>query len=46
MEKAELGRDLPIGAQLDLIVQLKINTWTGSETLEAEIVDLRLSDRP
>ncbi len=45
-KKAELGRDLPIGAQLDLIVQLKINTWTGSETLEAEIVDLRLSDRP
>lgn len=44
-KKAELGRDLPIGAQLDLIVQLKINSWTGSEALEAEIVDLRLSNR-
>jgi single-stranded-DNA-specific exonuclease len=42
-KKAELGRDLPIGARLDLIVQLKISSWTGSETLEAEIIDLRRS---
>jgi single-stranded-DNA-specific exonuclease len=41
--KAEAGRDLPIGARLDLIVQLNISTWTGSETLEAEIIDLRQS---
>lgn len=42
-KKAEWGRGLPTGARLDLILQPKINTWNSRESLEAEIVDLRLS---
>jgi single-stranded-DNA-specific exonuclease len=41
-KKAELGRDLPIGARLDLILQPKVNVWNGRESLEAEIIDLRI----
>lgn len=44
-KKAEWGRDLPIGARLDLILQPKVNIWNGRESLEAEIVDLSLSQR-
>lgn len=42
---AERLRELPVGCEIDAVVEPKISTWQGSGAVEGELIDLRVRGR-
>ncbi|MHC5112875.1 MAG: single-stranded-DNA-specific exonuclease RecJ [Planctomycetota bacterium] len=42
--KADVAERLHPGVPLDVVIEPKVNTWQGNETVEAEIKDVRIRD--